>query len=465
MTLPFTNNAVALPPFVPTRPPQPGTKHPPQPVYHPHRTNRLNRTQPMQLRRTAVTAIVLGIACAGQQRREQTAAGSTAAVERSGVDLGVEVLLRDSLHVLRGKRVGLITNHTGRDRNGTSTVDLLYRAPGVRLTALFGPEHGIRGVAADGEKISSTVDSATGVPIHSIYGETKVPTADMLRDVDVLVYDIQDVGARVYTFVWTMALAAEAAGKAGKKFVVLDRPNPIRGDRIEGGVLKPEFRSFVGQYPVALRYGLTAGELLRYLVGTGQVKANVTVIPMGGWRQSMWWEDTGISWVNPSPNMRSVDAALLYPGTVFFEATNVSEGRGTDRPFHLIGASWLTDAGGIARELNAKALPGVRFDSTTRTIAKGAKFAGQTIPMIEITITDRNAVRPADLGAYMLRAIYRRHPREFSWREQGIERLSGSRALREAVEREGGVEALIPIWQRESEQFARDAMAYRLYPE
>jgi uncharacterized protein YbbC (DUF1343 family) len=371
--------------------------------------------------------------------------------------------MRDSLRVLEGKRVGLITNHTGRDRNGTSSIDLLYRAPGVRLTALFAPEHGIRGTAQDGVKIASAVDSATGVPIHSLYGDTRVPTAEMLRDVDVLLYDIQDVGARVYTYVWTMALAAEAAGKAGKKFVVLDRPNPIRGDRIEGGVLRPEFRSFVGQYPVALRYGLTAGELLRYLVGTGQVAADVTVIPLRGWRRSMWWEETGIPWVNPSPNMRSADAALLYPGTVFFEATNVNEGRGTDKPFHLIGASWLSDAGAIARELNAKRLPGVRFDSTTRTIAAGAKFAGRTIPMIEITITDRDAVRSPELGAHMLRAIYKRHPRQFRWQEQGIERLSGSRALRQAVEREGGVEALVPVWRRESEEFASATARFRLY--
>jgi uncharacterized protein YbbC (DUF1343 family) len=421
----------------------------------------------------AIAAIILAHGCARQQRTsdtppavsEQATAGSTVAAERNAVDLGVEVLLRDSLRVLQGKRVGLITNHTGRDRHGTSTIDLLFRAPGVRLTALFGPEHGIRGVAADGVKIASSVDSATGVPIYSLYGETRVPTAEMLRDVDVLVYEIQDVGARVYTYVWTMALAAEAAGKVGKKFVVLDRPNPIRGDRIEGGVLKLEFRSFVGQYPVALRYGLTAGELLRYLVGTGQVSADVTVVPMRGWRQSMWWDETGIPWVNPSPNMRSPEAALLYPGTVFFEATNLSEGRGTDRPFHLVGASWLTDAGAIMRELNAKRLPGVRFDSTSRTIAPGAKFAGQTIPMIEITVTDRDAVRPAELGAHMLRTIYRRHPREFSWREQGIERLSGSRALRQAVEREGGVEALIPIWRAESERFAATAERYRLYPQ
>jgi uncharacterized protein YbbC (DUF1343 family) len=424
-------------------------------------------------RQITLAALVLAPACVGQQQRtqdtppavsEQTAAESLAVSKRNAVDLGIEVLLRDSLQVLQGKRVGLITNHTGRDRNGTSTIDLLHRAPGVRLTALFAPEHGIRGAAADGVKIVSSVDSATGIPIYSLYGETRVPTAAMLRDVDVLIYDIQDVGARVYTYVWTMALAAEAAGKAGKNFVVLDRPNPIRGDRVEGGVLKPEFRSFVGQYPVALRYGLTAGELLRYLVGTGQVSADISVIPMRGWRRSMWWDETGIPWVNPSPNMRSPEAALLYPGTVFFEATNVSEGRGTDRPFHLIGASWLTDAGAIARELNAKRLPGVRFDSTSRTIAPGAKFAGQTIPMLEITVTDRDAVRPAELGAYMLRAIYRRHPREFSWREQGIERLSGARALRQAVEREGGVEALVTVWRAESEQFARDAASYRLYP-
>jgi uncharacterized protein YbbC (DUF1343 family) len=437
------------------------------PTIQPGQTKLLNC--PLSMRQVALALLVTGLSCIGQQRpapstTEQTSAGSTAVARRSEVALGVEVLLRDSLQVLQGKRVGLITNHTGRDRVGTSSVDLLNRAPGVRLTALFGPEHGIRGVAADGVTIASTVDSATGVPIYSLYGDTKVPTAEMLRDVDVLVYDIQDVGARVYTFVWTMALAAEAAGKAGKKFVVLDRPNPIRGDRIEGGVLRPEFRSFVGQYPVALRYGLTAGELLRYLVGTGQVRADITVVPMQGWRQSMWWEETGIPWVNPSPNMRSVDAALLYTGIVFFEATNVSEGRGTEKPFQLVGASWLTDAGAIARELTTKGLPGVRFDSTSRTIASGAKFGGQTIPMIEITVTDRNAVRPAELGAFMLRAIYRRHPREFAWREQGIERLSGSRALRQAVEREGGVEALLPVWRAESEEFARQAAGYRLYP-
>src|SRR5262245_58778859 len=205
---------------------------------------------------------------------------------------GLEVLLTDSVSVLRGKRVGLITNHSGRDRQGRRNIDLLHRAPGVNLVALFGPEHGISGVVPGGDKIGASRDSATGLPVYSLYGETRVPTEEMLRDVDVLVYDIQDVGTRAYTFVWTMALAAEAAARLGKQFVVLDRPDPIRADKVQGNVLENPFRSFVGQYDVALRYGLTPGELLRFLVGTGRVNANITVIPMQGYRRNMWYSQT-----------------------------------------------------------------------------------------------------------------------------------------------------------------------------
>ena len=380
---------------------------------------------------------------------------------RAGVVPGIEVLLSDSLHLVRGKRVGLITNHSGRDRHGTSTIDLLYHAPGVRLTALFGPEHGLRGVARAGESISSTTDSATGVPIYSLYGQTYAPTAEMLRDVDVLVYDIQDVGARVYTFEWTMALSAEAAGKLGKKFIVLDRPDPIRGDRVEGNILDERFRSFVGQYPVALRYGLTPGELLRYLVGTGQVNADIAVVPMRGWRRSMWWEETGIPWVNPSPNLRSLDATALYPGTVFFEGTNATEGRGTDKPFQLIGAEWLTDAGAIAREMNSLGLPGVRFDSTSRTIESGFKFGGKTIPMIELSVTDRDALRPVEVGVRLLRAIYVHHRGEWQWRPS-IERLAGTDELRAAVE-QGTIDALLAKWSREAGEFQERSRKYWIY--
>jgi uncharacterized protein YbbC (DUF1343 family) len=381
----------------------------------------------------------------------------------AGVAPGIEVLLSDSLRLVRGKRVGLITNQSGRDRHGTSTIDLLYRAPGVRLTALFGPEHGLRGVAEAGESVSSTTDSATGVTIYSLYGKTNTPTPEMLRDVDVLVYDIQDVGARVYTYEWTMALAAEAAGKLGKKFIVLDRPDPIRGDRADGNILDPRFRSFVGQYPVALRYGLTPGELLRYLVGTGQVTADVTVVPMRGWRRSMWWDETRIRWVNPSPNLRSLDATLLYPGTVFFEGTNATEGRGTDKPFQLIGAEWLSDAGAIAGEMNAQALAGVHFDSTSRTIEPrgGYKFGGKTIPMIEISVTDRNVVRPVEVGVRLLRAIYVHHRAEWQWRPS-IDRLAGTDALRQAVE-QGTIDDLLRDWTRQATEWQNQTRPYWIY--
>ena len=388
------------------------------------------------------------------------ATGSLDAQNR--VRLGIEVLLSDSIHLVRGKRVGLITNHTGVTPDGRSSIDLLHRAPGVRLTALFGPEHGIRGQAAAGERIESTVDSATGVTVFSLYGDTRVPTAAMLKDVDVVLYDIQDVGARTYTYQWTMALSAEAVTTHGKEFIVLDRPNPIRGDRIEGGVLDPQFRSFVGQFPVALRYGLTPAELLRYLVGTGLVKANFKVVPMAGWRRDMWWPDTGLPWHNPSPNIRSVDAATLYTGTVFFEGTNLSEGRGTPSPFLLIGAGWLKDAGAIARELNERRIPGVAFDSTSVTVEAGQKWGGHHIPMISVAVTDRDVVQSYRVGAEMLRAVYRRHKGEFQWRTGSIDRLSGSSRLRDAIELDT-VDRLLAEWERESRDFQQRAAAYLIY--
>jgi uncharacterized protein YbbC (DUF1343 family) len=377
----------------------------------------------------------------------------------AGVIPGVEVLVTDSLHLIRGKRVGLLTNHSGRDRAGRSTIDILFRAPGVSLTALYGPEHGIRGVARAGEKISSSVDSATGVRVYSLYGDVQVPTADMLKDIDVLVYDIQDVGARVYTYQWTLALTANAAKKP---IIILDRPDPIRADRVEGNILDPKFASLVGQFPVALRYGLTPGELLRYLAGTKLIDAEVHVVPMKNYRRSMWYDETGLPWITPSPNLRNLDAELLYPGTVFFEGTTATEGRGTEDPFTLIGASWMTDNAALAAELNAMSLPGVRFDTATRTIEPGYKFAGQTIPMLKVRVTDRNAVRPVELGIRMLRAIYARHPADFKWRERQIDRLAGTDRLRAAVE-QNTVDALIAEWNADARRFAEMVKPYLLY--
>jgi uncharacterized protein YbbC (DUF1343 family) len=376
---------------------------------------------------------------------------------------GVEVLLADSAHVLRGMRVGLITNHTGLDRAGRRTIDLLHARSDFRLVALFGPEHGIGGVVRGGDRIASGLDSATGLPVYSLYGATRVPTPDMLDSIDVLVYDIQDVGARVYTYEWTMALAAEAAGKLGKRFVVLDRPNPIRADLVQGGVLENRYRSFVGQFDVALRYGLTPGELLRFLVGTGRITANVAVVPMQGYRRSMWYTETGIPWTNPSPNIRDEEAALLYPGTVFFEATNLSEGRGTDAPLKQVGAPWMTDAAAIAKEMNAMRLPGLRFEARTVAVTKGEKWGEQTVPMVRLHVTDRNVVNPAAAAVHLMQVIYRRHSRDWKWQAgTGAERLSGTAEMRRAVQT-GTVNRLLARWKKESEAFERATRLYRLY--
>ena len=394
-------------------------------------------------------ALWLALACV-------TPSIAASAQTSAGVVPGVEVLLSDSIHLIQGKRVGLLTNHSGRDRKGTSTIDLIFRASGVKLTALYGPEHGIRGIAKAGEKISASIDSATGVKIYSLYGDISVPTPEMLKDIDVLVYDIQDVGARVYTFEWTFANAAK------KPIIVLDRPDPIRADRFEGNILDPAFASLVGQYPVALRYGLTPGELLRFLSGTKLIDANVTVVPMKNYRRSMWFDETGIPRVNPSPNLRNSDAELLYPGTVFFEGTTATEGRGTEDPFTLIGAAWMTDNGAIAAELNAMHLPGVRFDTATRAIEKGYKFGGQTIPMIKVRVTDRNAVRSVELGIRMLRAIYARHTTDFQFRARQIDRLAGTDKLRAAVE-QNTVDALIKDWNADAARFAEKVKPYLIY--
>jgi uncharacterized protein YbbC (DUF1343 family) len=379
------------------------------------------------------------------------------------VSPGITVLLRDSSQLIAGKRVGLITNHTARDEKGRTTIDLLHDAPGVRLTALFAPEHGIRGAAPGGARISSGVDEKTGVRIYSLYGDTKTPTRRMLEDVDVLVYDIQDVGARMYTYVWTMTLAAEAAKKAGKKFIVLDRPNPIRDDVVEGGMIDRRYRSFTGLHNVPLRYGLTPGELARFLVATGEIDADITVIPMKGYRRTMWWDETGLEWISPSPNIRDVDAALMYPGMSFFEATNMSEGRGTSEPFRLVGARWLTDAASIARAMNARGLGGVRFETVRRRIGRGEKFGGETIPMIRLVVTDRDAIRSSEIAAYLLREIYMRHPKQFRWQAGvGIEELSGSRELRNIVQN-GGVNGLLAKWRQDAAHFAQKSTRLRLY--
>jgi uncharacterized protein YbbC (DUF1343 family) len=375
---------------------------------------------------------------------------------------GIEVFLADVPAALRGKRVGLLTNHSAVDRAGTPDVDLIARHKDLKLVALFAPEHGIRGTVAAGAKIEDEVDSATGVPVYSIYKtEDQRPTPQMLKDVDVIVYDLLEVGGRTWTYVSSMALAMEAAKAKGIPFVVLDRPNPIGGEIVEGALLDPKFKSFVGMYPIPARHGMTVGELATLFNQKYGIGANLIVIKATNWRRSQWMDETGLPWRNPSPNLRSLAALNNYPGTVYFEGTSLTEGRGTDRPFEQIGASWL-NAPEVARVMNEKRLPGIRFEAITMSVEPTArKFPGQTIPAIRFVITDRRAYRPVRTSLLLIDEIRRQHPRDFEWRPS-IDRLTGSDKVRLAIEG-GTLPALLEEWDREAAEFRESRKPFLLY--
>ena len=375
---------------------------------------------------------------------------------------GLEVFVDNVPAPLRGKRVGLITNHSAIDRSRTPAIDLLARHKDLRLVALFAPEHGIRGDAAAGAKIDDATDAMTGVPIFSLYqSEDRGPTPGMLKDVDVLVYDLQEVGGRTWTYVSTMALSMQMAASKKLPFVVLDRPNPIGGEIVEGALLDPKFRSFVGMYPIPARHGMTVGELATLFNQHYGIGAALTVVRAANWRRSQWQDETGLPWVNPSPNLRSLAALQNYPGSVYFEGTNLTEGRGTDRPFEQIGAPWL-NAAQVAATMNARALPGIRFEAITMTVAStAAKFPGQTIPAIRFVVTDRQAYRPVRTMLLLIDEIRRQHPGDFAW-GTSIDRLTGSDKVRLAIDA-GRLPALLDEWDREAAEFAASRKPYLLY--
>ena len=399
-------------------------------------------------------ATLFFLACAPALGQSQT---STAVVLP-----GIEVFIADVPRDLRGKRVALITNHTGIDRARRSDVDLIAAHKELKLVALLAPEHGIRGNLEAGEKVNDEIDAKTGVPIFSLYmSEDRGPTPEMLKDVDVIVYDLQEVGGRTWTYVSTMALAMQAAVKKKIPFVVLDRPNPIGGEIVEGALLDPKFKSFVGMYPIPARHGMTVGELATLFNQKYGIGADLIVIRTANWRRSQWFDDTGLPWVNPSPNLRSLAALSSYPGSVYFEGTNLTEGRGTDRPFEQIGASWL-DARRVADVMNKKGLPGIRFEAITMAVAPtAAKFKGQTIPAIRFAITDRQAYRPVRTSLLLIDEIRRQHPRDFAWTAT-IDRLTGSDKVRLSIEG-GRLASLLEEWDREAAAFRESRTPYLLY--
>jgi uncharacterized protein YbbC (DUF1343 family) len=391
------------------------------------------------------------------------ASGQTPAASSAPVLPGLDVFLADVPAAIRGKRVGLITNHSAIDRARRSAIDLIAAHPEVKLVALFAPEHGIRGELQAGVKVTDEVDQKTGVPVYSLYlSEDRGPTPQMLENVEALVYDLQEVGGRTWTYVSTMALSMQAARRKGIPFVVLDRPNPIGGEIVEGALLDPKFASFVGMYPIPARHGMTIGELARLFNEKHGIGADLIVVAAANWRRSQWQDETALPWINPSPNLRSLAAVTNYPGTVYFEGTNVAEGRGTERPFEQVGAPWL-DAPAIAGTMNGMSLPGIRFEAITMTVAATAgKYPGQTIPAIAFTITDRRVYRPVRTALLLIDAIKRRHPGEFAWRGS-IDRLTGSDKVRLAIDA-GQLAPLLEAWDREAAEFAASRTPYLLHP-
>ncbi len=337
---------------------------------------------------------------------------------RAPVTTGLEVLVRDGFKPLQGKRVGIVTNHSGIDRARTSIVDLLSSGKGFTVTALFSPEHGIRGT--QDEHVSGGRDEKTGLPIHSLYGKTKKPTAEMLKDVDILVFDIQDIGTRYYTYCTTLALVMEAVREHGKELLVLDRPNAIGGDAVEGPVLEEGLRgSFIGYFGIPTRHGMTLGELARLYNDEFKIGCRLGVVTMEGWSRSMYFDDTGLPWVNPSPNMRSLPAAIAYPGLGALEGSNLSVGRGTEKPFVVYGAPWI-DGPALCADLNARKLPGVRWKPAAFTPAKqpGMPVYPHTDKVcggFEIEISDRTSFRPVAASLHVLDALHRLYPKEFSF--------------------------------------------------
>jgi len=376
---------------------------------------------------------------------------------------GIDVLLRDSLHLVRGRRVGLVTNQTGVDARGVSDVTRL-RAAGVRLVALFSPEHGFRGRADPGAAVASTVDSATGLPIYSLYGRVTAPTEDMLQGVDLLLVDLQDAGARYYTYIGTTIDVMTVAARQRIPVVVLDRPDPI-GGAVQGNVLDPAFASPVGRLAVPMRHGLTIGELARLARAELGLGTALTVVPVAGWRRDLAWDQTGLPFIPPSPNLNSMEALLHYPGLCLFEGTALSVGRGTNAPFEQTGAPWLDTTAVLAR-VRSDGIPGVRFIGTTFTPSQpgDGKFADTLVAGIRLEVTDRRVYDPTRTAVHLLAAVQSLQPDRIGWVPRHFDRLAGGPALREAIQGGRLPDEIVRGWAAGLAAFEQRRTPYLLYP-
>jgi uncharacterized protein YbbC (DUF1343 family) len=390
---------------------------------------------------------------------------------RQPVQLGLERLLTSEAHLLRGARVGLVCNQASVDHDFRHAADLLHEHAEINLTALFGPQHGIRGDVQDNMvETAHATDRKTGLPIYSLYSETREPNAEMLRDVDVIVVDLQDVGTRIYTFMYTMANCMRAAKKFGKKLIACDRPNPIGGTQVEGVVLDPAFASFVGQFPIATRHGMTMCELGKLFNEAFRIGCDFETVTMKGWSRELWYDETDGPWVLPSPNMPTLDSATVFPGSVHLEGTQMSEGRGTTRPFELIGAPYI-DADAYAEALSKLDLPGVAFRSCV-FLPTFQKHAGKACGGVQIHVLDRASFKPALTGIAIVKTAFDMYPDDFKWKDPPYEYeydrnpfdlIAGTSKVREAIERGDTLASIAESWVEPLANFIQLRERFLLY--
>ncbi len=383
--------------------------------------------------------------------------------ERPAVQSGLDVLASQGFEALKGLQVGLITNQTGRDAKGQSTIDVLWNAPQVKLVALFSPEHGIRGNLEHGKRVNNFVDTKTHLPVYSLYGDTRKPIPEMLNSIDVLVFDMQDVGTRFYTYLTTMAMAMEAAAARKIQFMVLDRPNPLGGEVIEGQLLERGIRHFTAYLGVPTRHGLTAGEAAKLFKEEAALKdLKLEVISMTGWRRALRWEETGLPFVPPSPNIKTPTAALLYAGIGMFEATNVSVGRGTEEPFERFGAPWINGAE-LAHRLNELNIPGFKFFQTL-FVPTSDLYQGKLCSGVRLVVTDAQVARPVDVFVHVSILLREMSGNDYVLRWDEVARVAGSSDFEKRYKAGNSAEDILKEFHESSEKFRKSRQPYLLYP-
>jgi uncharacterized protein YbbC (DUF1343 family) len=392
-------------------------------------------------------------------------------VEKRKIRLGIEELLSKRGDLLRGARVGLICNQASVDHELRHSADICLAQDDFKLTALFGPQHGIRGEAQDNMiETPHTIDAETGLPVYSLYSETREPTEAMLEEIDAFVFDMQDVGCRIYTFVYTLANCMRAAQKYGKRVVVCDRPNPIGGEKVAGNVLETAYASFVGQFPLPTRHGMTVCELAKMFREHWGINCELDLVLMDGWTRELWFDETDAAWVLPSPNIPALDSATVFPGTVHLEGTQMSEGRGTTKPFELIGAPYI-DPARYKRELDLLDLPGVHFRASSFQ-PTFQKHAGRACGGVQIHVTDREQFEPVSTGVATVKVAHDLYPEEFLWKEPPYEYvydknpfdvIAGTASLREALESGDTLDAIRNSWDENLKAFMNERGVYLLY--